>query len=154
MIAWIFLVFVVVPLNFISDCVNLDIFFLSLREFGYRFVYPVEFLKEQTLVSLTFLYCYLCFYLMILALCLIISYIFYSSVCFHFFFCSRVFRCARKLLVWDIISILFILCGHLVLRTSFIVSYKFWYVMYLFSLKSRKSLISFLLFSLWTLGVF
>jgi hypothetical protein len=58
-------------------------------------------------------------------------------------FCSRVFRCAVKLLVYALSSF-FLEALSFPLRTAFTVSHKFGYVVTSFSLNSKKSLISFL----------
>ena len=66
------------------------------------------------------------------------------------FFCSKTFRCAVNLLVDVLYSFFFetlrAMCFSL--RTAFIVSHTFGYVMASFSLNSNKSLISFFISSL------
>jgi hypothetical protein len=65
-------------------------------------------------------------------------------------FCSIPFRCAVKLLVYAHSSFFFeaLRAMSFPLRTAFIVSYKFGYVVASFSLNSKKSLISFFISSL------
>jgi len=65
-------------------------------------------------------------------------------------FCSRAFRCAVKLLIYTL-SCFFLQALRAVsfpLSTAFIVSHNFGYVVPSFSLNSKKSLISFFIFSL------
>jgi hypothetical protein len=64
--------------------------------------------------------------------------------------CSRAFRYAVKLLVWDLYNFFMkaLSAINFLLSTAFIVSHKFGYIMLLFSLNSRKSFIS--LFLSWT----
>jgi hypothetical protein len=59
-------------------------------------------------------------------------------------FCSRAFRCAVKLLVYTLSSFFLEVLRTMSfpLRTAYIVSYKFGYVVASFSLNSKKSLIS------------
>jgi hypothetical protein len=65
-------------------------------------------------------------------------------------FCSRAFRCAVKLLVYALYSFSFEALRAMSFppRTSFILSHKFGYVVVSFSLNSKKSSISFFIFSL------
>ena len=65
-------------------------------------------------------------------------------------FCSRAFRYAAKLLVYALSSFFFVVLRAMCfpLRNAFIVFHKFGYVVALFSLNSKKSLIYFILSSL------
>ena len=76
---------------------------------------------------------------------------FLQSILFNEFasFCSRVFRCAVKLLVYALSSFFLEALGAMgfPLSMAFIVSHKFKYVVASFSLNSKMSLIS--LFLLW-----
>ena len=72
------------------------------------------------------------------------------------FFCSRAFRCACKLIVWDLSDFFMKVLSamNFPLSTTFIVSHKFGYVVHSFSLNSRKSLISFIISAMtqWSLS--
>jgi hypothetical protein len=70
-------------------------------------------------------------------------------------FCSRAFRCAVKLLVYALSSFFLeaLRAMSFPLRTAFIVSHKFGYVVASFSLNSKKSLISFFISSLTKLSL-
>ena len=62
------------------------------------------------------------------------------------YFCSRAFRCAVKLLVYSLSSFFLeaLRAMSFLLRTAFMVSHKFGYVLASFLLNSKTSLISFL----------
>jgi hypothetical protein len=70
-------------------------------------------------------------------------------------FCSRAFRCAVKLLVYALSSLFLaaLRAMSFPLRTVFIVSHKFGYVVASFSLNSKKSLIYFFISSLTKLSL-
>ena len=66
-------------------------------------------------------------------------------------FCSRDFKCAVKLLVWDLCNFFIkaLSVNDFPLSAAFIVSHKFRNVVHLFSLNTRKSLMFFFLFLSW-----
>ena len=72
-----------------------------------------------------------------------------GGICF-FFFCSRTFRCAVKLLIYVLCSFFLeaLRAVSFPLSTAFIVSHKIGCALPSFSLNSKKSLISFFTFSL------
>jgi hypothetical protein len=80
---------------------------------------------------------------LISALSLIISY-FLLLLCVFASFCSRAFRCAVKLLVYALSSFFLeaFRTMSFTLRTAFIVSHTFGYVVPSFSLNSKRALIS------------
>jgi hypothetical protein len=78
------------------------------------------------------------------ALILIISFAYSFGVCY---FSSRAFRCAVELLL-EISSFFNVgtLCYEFAIRTTFIVSHKFGYMVYSLSFSCLKPLISFLIY--------
>lgn len=60
---------------------------------------------------------------------------------------SKAFRCVTQWVIWDLSSFLMQVLSvmNLYLRTTFILSHRFWYVVFSFSFNSKKFLVSFLI---------
>ena len=117
---------------------------MPFSESGSGFTYHVDFLKQPAPGLVDSLYSSFVSTWLISVLSLIVSCLLFLLGEFASF-CSRAFSCAVKLLLYPLSSFLLEAFKAISspLRTAFIVSHKFGYVVASFSLNSKMSLISF-----------
>ena len=106
------------------------------------FVYFVDLFKGPTLCLIDSLYCFLWFLLLLLLISVLNLIISCHLVLLGKFvsFCSKVFKCSVNSLVRDFFQLLMwaFIAINFLLNTAFIVSHKFGYVLWSFSLNFRK----------------